>query len=216
MIRIASACLAAALLLCTPLPAGPTDAPDGLRSSDAENDADGPLAPRDERLSHDYGPAEATAQLGAGPNWRLWDPQVTQEQYEQRLRTAQRLDTGTITGAENQHLIHMELQLRRIERAAEHNGQLNAAARHTLHRTLGDAGQVIFFQTLRGQRPDLNSAVHKTLRRDELPQEQLAELLDQFVRLAHLHRMLAGPPQTRRKRAALEDEFAHLASQLYQ
>jgi hypothetical protein len=216
MMRFTGACLAAAVLLCTPLLAGPTDAPDGLRSTSSGSRDGQPLAPRDERLTHDYGPASSTAELGAGPNWQLWDPQVTQEQYEQRLHTARRVEDGTITGAENQHLIHVELQLRRIERAIEQHGQLNAEARETLRQALGDAGQVIFFETLRGRRPDLTDAVDKTLHRGDLPQDQLAELLDQFVRLAHLHRMLAGPPQTRRKRHALEAEYAQLASQLYQ
>jgi hypothetical protein len=150
------------------------------------------------------------------PSWRTWDGSITPGEYQARLLNARSIRTGTITGPENHHLIYMEQEVRRVEEALRTQGPLSAPDRTHLHQMLGDAGQVIFFDYSHGRRPRLRPAVAARLESGVLALADAAELFAQFIRLAHVHRMLAGPPQSSTKRAALEAEYAHLAAQLFE
>lgn len=175
-----------------------------------------PPCPKDARLATVPVLRTTAATAQPTPRWRTWDPAIAHAEYDGHLRNARRIRTGTIRRPETHHLVHMELQVRKLGSALEANGTLSAAERRLLRRTLGDAGQVIFFEQRRGRRPQFRPAVAERLGDGQLASAEAAELFAQFVRLAHVHRMLAGPPQARRKRAALEAEYAQLASQLFE
>jgi hypothetical protein len=182
----------------------------------------GEVAPRDVRLTDNQAATvgDAASELlgpAAKVSWRVWDPAAAKDGYDHRLRSAQRIYTGTITRPENSHLIRMEEVVRQVEETLRSAGKLSEAEREALRRVLGDAGQVLFYTESRGSQPaKLRPAVTRRLEREALELAEAEQLFAQFIRLAHVHRMLAGPPQTSRKRSALEAEYAQLAAQLYE
>lgn len=146
--------------------------------------------------------------------WRVWDRRIGPSQIDRARRMAQRIRTGSITRTESQHLIHMELEARRILRSFRRDGFLSDPEREVLREAFGDAGQVIFYAHGGGRR--VRPAITARINDLKLGTDEASELFDQFIRLAHVQRMLAGPPQAPRKRDALEAEYAQLAAQLYE
>jgi hypothetical protein len=146
--------------------------------------------------------------------WRVWDPAVDAAAVGGCLRVAQETRTGSIRGPETQHLIHMEQEARRVAEQVRCDGRLADSDRETVLEAFGDAGLVIFYD--HGGARRVRPAIAARLDAPDLRAADAAELFEQFIRLGHVHRMLAGPPHTPAKRAALEAEFAQLAAQLYE
>jgi len=184
----------------------------------AETAAATPMSPRDRALAAHEGTSLGTC---SGPmeepiqpvrTWQRWDSTLDPRIAQGHRRRAQAIHTGTIRRPETQHLIHMQLAVRRTLRAFKEDGFLSDPERAALLEAFADTGQVLFFATGgRFVRPPVRARIRDT----RLGIADARELFGQFVRLGHVHRMLAGPPQMPRKRAALEAEYAQLAAQLY-
>jgi hypothetical protein len=146
--------------------------------------------------------------------WRVWDRAVDSAVVSRCLRMAQNTRSGSIRRPEAQHLIHMEQETRRVEEQLKCDGRLFDPDREALHEAFGDAGLVIFYD--HGGARRVRRSIAARLDDPALRVPDASELFDQFIRLAHVYRMLAGAPHTPAKRAALEAEFAALAAQLYE
>jgi hypothetical protein len=219
-----------ALALAISLPTAATSAEDSPRNAQsgtsvaARPTKEKTLSPRDKALlAHEkHFDAETrllaqrrhTAPIMPTPDWRVWDPSIPDTAAERNRQTAQNTASGTIRRPQAQHLIHMEITARRILAGWDRHGFISDPERQEVLQAFTDAGQVIFFHHGGGRA--LRPGIAQRINNLDLPLATGRALFEQFIRLAHIHRMLAGPPQTPRKRAALEDEFARLAAQLYQ
>lgn len=201
--------LVIALLALTPVLAGPWQ----NCSQPGTNDPATP-SPRDVRIDGNAQPGLLAAVNHTASTEPEGSTPVASAAHDARLRHAQRIRTGTITGAESSHLVHMERQVREVRDALQSASGFSAQQWTILKQALNDASQVIFYSRRPGSAPRVRDAVASRLHTGRAAERE--EAFGQFVRLAHVHRMLAGPPQTPRKRVALEAEFAQLASRLYE
>lgn len=162
------------------------------------------------------------AQGATGPtppkrNWKTWDPGVNRRQHTQHHRIAQGIRSGSLTPAETRQIIDMESQIRRMERAMKSDGVLTRAERQTLHQALGDASEAIFdLKHNDAGHPRLRPGLVRIIDGADFGEGDAQELFAQARRLLEIRRALGGPALPAEQRAALENEFAALAAQLFE
>ena len=161
------------------------------------------------------------AQGSTGPtpprNWKTWDPGVNDRQRIQHRRIAQGIRSGSLTPAETRQLIQAESDVRKMERAMKSDGVLTKAERHQLHAALSEASQAIFgLKHNDASRPTLRGAIAQRIEAGDLSRADAREMFAQCRRLLELRRALGGPARPPEQRAALENEFAALAAQLFE
>ena len=161
---------------------------------------------------------DAQGTMGPTPprNWKTWDPGVNQRQRNQHKRIAQGIRSGSLTPAETRTLIGMESAIRRMERAMKSDGVLTKDERVQLHAALTEASKEIFgLKHNDASRPRIRPALAQLIDGGDFTGADARELFAQCRRLLELRRLLAGPALPPDRRAALEDEFAALAAQLF-
>jgi len=160
---------------------------------------------------------DAQGNMGPKPrNWKTWDPGVNQRQRNQHKRVAQGIRSGSLTPAEARQIIQLESEIRKMERAMKSDGVLTKAERAQLHAALGEASKAIFDLKHNDEaRPRVRRALCQVIDGDDFTEEDARELFAQCRRLLEIRRALGGPALPPDKRAALEDEFAALAAQLF-
>ncbi|HUT32258.1 MAG TPA: hypothetical protein VNE39_02155 [Planctomycetota bacterium] len=151
---------------------------------------------------------------GPAPAWKVWDPGVNRRQWSQHLRIAQGIASGALTAEEAGELISMEAKIRQMERAMKSDGVLTVAERKGLHAALNAASEAIF-AVKHDEEHRLRPAIVRLVDSDALTRAEARQLYAQAARLLEIVRLLGGPGLSPERRLALEQEFAALASQLF-
>lgn len=156
--------------------------------------------------------------FGPTPNWRVWDPGVNRRQFNQHLRIAQGILSGSLTAEEAGALAALEASIARMEREMKSDGVLTPEERKQLHQALNAASEEIFEAKHDADvAPRVRPFIISLVDGDKLTRREAKELLAQLGRLLEILRILGGPvPLSPERRAALESEFAALASQLFE
>jgi len=95
------------------------------------------------------------------------------------------------------------------------DGVLTPAERKQLHAALSEASRAIFgLKHNAAHRP--RGAIVQLIDDAEFTEDEAKELVAQVLRLLEIRRLLAGPALPPERRQALEEEFAALASQLFE
>jgi hypothetical protein len=190
--------------------------------------SDGQVTPREKaKLEHAQDQAnrhiagerhDAQGDMGPTPprNWKTWDPGVNTRQRIQHHRIAQGIRSGSLTPVETRQLIQAESDIRKLERALKSDGVLTRGERAQLHAALNEASREIFALKHNDvERPGVSPALRRLVDGGRFSRADAQELLAQLRRLLQIRRMLGGPAMPAEQRAALEDEFAALAAQIF-
>jgi hypothetical protein len=103
-----------------------------------------------------------------------------------------------------------------MERAMKSDGVLTKAERQQLHDALGQASRDIFgLKHNDAERPRIRPALARRIEAGDFGENDAHELFAQCRRLLEIRRVLGGPAIPAEQRAALEEEFAALAAQLF-
>jgi len=161
---------------------------------------------------------DAQGTMGPKPprRWKTWDPGVNQRQRNQHHRIAQGIRSGSLTPAETRGLIHTESEIRKMERSMKRDGVLTKEERHGLHAALSEASKAIYDAKHNdATRPSVRAALKAKIDAGQLSDADAAELFAQCRRVCEIRRTLGGPMLPADARAALENEYADLAAQLF-
>jgi uncharacterized membrane protein YebE (DUF533 family) len=172
-----------------------------------------------DKASNDIASERHDAQGAPGPtrNWRVWDPGVNARQVSQQLRIAQGVLSGSLTAAEVRQLESTEQSIRQMEAAMKSDGVLTAAERQQLQAALTAARQAIYAAKHNGiARPAVRTSLATWVTGGHLTPAEARELLAQLHRMCEILRLLGGAPLPPAVRQGLEQEYAQLASQIFE
>jgi hypothetical protein len=188
--------------------------------------SDGNVTPKEKALldraqdkaSHHIGSEKHDAQgRVARGGWKTWSPGVNTRQRKQHFRIAHGIHSGSLTALETRRLKGLEGRIRRLEIRLKQDGKLTVPERKLLHHALNRASKAIFdLKHNQGHTWTVRPAIVSLIESDDFTEEDAEELLAQLRRLSEISRLLANAPLTDKQRAALEAEYAHLASQLFE
>ncbi|MFP4056881.1 MAG: hypothetical protein ACLF0G_08425 [Candidatus Brocadiia bacterium] len=148
--------------------------------------------------------------------WRRWHPKVPARWYRHHLRFAHAIVVGSVEPSYLRRILAMEERLAKLEAAMLSDAKLTPGERRRLLRALSEATAVVFWLEDGAAGPELREVIVAQIHEDTLTIEETEELVAQMARLLELRRLLGGEEMRASVREELEEEFATLASQLYQ
>jgi len=150
-------------------------------------------------------------------HWRVWHRGVNARQVHEQTRIAQGMLSGSLTVAEARHLEGIERSIAQMEAAMRSDGVLTVSERQQLQAALNVASQAIYTAKHDGSaRPVVRPSLVQWVNSGNATGAEARELLAQLHRMSEILRLLGGAPLPPAARHALEQEYAQLASQVFE